>query len=178
MKTNPPSHVRAMSEDSFPTSLLIHWTHPVPDAYIPLIYEIRFCAQGSSTWDYVSLVVFLPQWTLWDGCFSGFCKISSFETRTWSSSTPPPQVPFQDTAKSIESFRLQNLQADTLYTTQVRCQYSKDGQYWSDWSRNVTKRTPEDREFCHQVHDQEEKQNKRVCLETFFNMYSVYLCTD
>lgn len=106
VKTNPPSHVRAISEDGFPTSLLINWTHPIPEDYLRLIYEIRFCAKGSSNWDY---------------------------------------VPFQDTAKYIQSFRLQNLQADTVYITQVRCQYYKDGQYWSDWSSNVTKRTPEDR---------------------------------
>lgn len=54
VKTNPPSHVRAMSEESFPTSLLLHWTHPLPEEYITLIYQIRFCAQGSSDWDYVS----------------------------------------------------------------------------------------------------------------------------
>lgn len=63
----------------------------------------------------------------------------------------PPQVPLQDTAKYIQSFRLQNLQADTVYVTQVRCQYYKDGQYWSDWSSNVTKRTPEDRESGHHI---------------------------
>lgn len=63
----------------------------------------------------------------------------------------PPQVPFQDTAKYIQSFRLQNLQPDTVYIIQVCCQYYKDGQYWSDWSSNVTKRTPEDRESPHQI---------------------------
>ena len=54
------------------------------------------------------------------------------------------QVPPADTSKYIESFRLQKLRADTLYTVQVRCKNAHCGPYWSDWSSNVTKRTPED----------------------------------
>lgn len=57
MKTNPPSHVRAMSEDGFPTSILLHWNHPIPEDYIRLIYQVRFCAQGSANWEYVSLLL-------------------------------------------------------------------------------------------------------------------------
>lgn len=64
VKTNPPSRVRAISEDGFPTSLLINWTHPIPEDYLRLIYEIRFCARGSSHWDYVSLIFFLDHWKL------------------------------------------------------------------------------------------------------------------
>lgn len=52
-----------------------------------------------------------------------------------------------DTAKYIQSFRVQNLQPDTVYATQVRCKNDGGGQYWSEWSANATKRTPEDSEF-------------------------------
>ncbi|XP_028273714.1 interleukin-6 receptor subunit beta isoform X2 [Parambassis ranga] len=55
-------------------------------------------------------------------------------------------VPLMDTAKYIQSFRLQNLQPDTKYVIQVRCKNSVyDYGYWSDWSTNATNRTPEDR---------------------------------
>nr|XP_046231089.1 interleukin-6 receptor subunit beta isoform X2 [Scatophagus argus] len=53
-------------------------------------------------------------------------------------------VPLVDTAKYIQSFRLQKLQPYTVYIVQVRCRNAGDG-YWSDWSTNATKRTPEDR---------------------------------
>ncbi|XP_059213578.1 interleukin-6 receptor subunit beta [Centropristis striata] len=53
-------------------------------------------------------------------------------------------VPLVDTAMDIQSFRLQNLRPDTVYVTQVRCKNAKEGQgYWSNWSTNATKRTPE-----------------------------------
>lgn len=55
-------------------------------------------------------------------------------------------VPLEDTSRYIESFRLQNLQPHTVYVTQVQCKYSvRDDGYWSDWSKNATKRTPEDK---------------------------------
>ncbi|XP_053195952.1 interleukin-6 receptor subunit beta isoform X2 [Scomber japonicus] len=55
-------------------------------------------------------------------------------------------VPLVDTAKDIQSFRLQKLRPDTVYVTQVRCKNAREGHgYWSDWSTNATKRTPEDR---------------------------------
>ncbi|XP_029300368.1 interleukin-6 receptor subunit beta isoform X2 [Cottoperca gobio] len=55
-------------------------------------------------------------------------------------------VPRVDTAMDIQSFRLQNLQPDTVYITQVRCKNSKEGYgYWSDWSHIATKRTSEGR---------------------------------
>lgn len=44
--------------------------------------------------------------------------------------------------KDAESFRLQNLQPDTVYTTQVRCKLVNKGYgYWSNWSANVTEKT-------------------------------------
>ncbi|XP_069025170.1 interleukin-6 receptor subunit beta [Embiotoca jacksoni] len=107
VKTNPPADVKVISEKTFPTSLLINWTHPIAKEYVKLIYEIRFCPKGSHMWTYV-----------------------------------PPA----DTGKDIQSFRLQNLQPDTVYVTQVRCKNSKkDHGHWSSWSTNATKRTPEDR---------------------------------
>uniref|UniRef100_A0A3Q3VWU5 Fibronectin type-III domain-containing protein n=1 Tax=Mola mola TaxID=94237 RepID=A0A3Q3VWU5_MOLML len=106
VKTKPPPDVKFILEESFPTSLLINWTHPIAHTYVRLIYEIRFCPVGAQSWSY---------------------------------------VPTGDTAKSIESFRLQNLQPDTVYVTQVRCKNARGGQYWSDWSANATKRTPDDR---------------------------------
>uniref|UniRef100_A0A8P4GFX2 Fibronectin type-III domain-containing protein n=1 Tax=Dicentrarchus labrax TaxID=13489 RepID=A0A8P4GFX2_DICLA len=54
-------------------------------------------------------------------------------------------VPLVDTAKGIQSFRLQNLQPDTVYVTQVRCKNAIERGYWSNWSTNATERTPEDR---------------------------------
>lgn len=56
-------------------------------------------------------------------------------------------VPLADTSRYIQSFRLQKLQPDTVYVTQVRCKYNNNNKhcgYWSDWSSNVTERTPED----------------------------------
>ncbi|KAL7376916.1 hypothetical protein ABVT39_018365 [Epinephelus coioides] len=107
VKTNPPSDVRIISEKNFSTSLLINWTHPIPKVYVKLIYQIRYCPNGSQNWTY---------------------------------------VPLSDTATGIQSFRLQNLQPDTVYVTQVRCKNLKTGHvYWSNWSSNATSRTPEDR---------------------------------
>uniref|UniRef100_A0AAQ4NQM3 Interleukin 6 signal transducer n=1 Tax=Gasterosteus aculeatus aculeatus TaxID=481459 RepID=A0AAQ4NQM3_GASAC len=55
-------------------------------------------------------------------------------------------VPLDDTAKDIQSFRLQSLQPYTVYVVQVCCKNNKEGHgYWSNWSTNATKRTPEDR---------------------------------
>ncbi|KAF7647895.1 hypothetical protein LDENG_00165090 [Lucifuga dentata] len=55
-------------------------------------------------------------------------------------------VPPADTARDIQSFRIQYLQPDTVYVTQVRCKNAQDGYgYWSDWSSNATASTPETR---------------------------------
>ncbi|KAM6986800.1 interleukin-6 receptor subunit beta [Aplochiton taeniatus] len=54
------------------------------------------------------------------------------------------QVPPEDTSQYIQSFRLQSLLSDTEYAAQVRCQ-GNGLSYWSDWSQNVTARTPEDK---------------------------------
>ncbi|KAM9306701.1 interleukin-6 receptor subunit beta isoform 2-T2 [Pholidichthys leucotaenia] len=62
-----------------------------------------------------------------------FCQQRS---NTWT------DVPLADTSGNINSFRLQNLQPDTVYVTQVRC---IEKGYWSDWSANSTEKTPEDR---------------------------------
>uniref|UniRef100_A0A668AL67 Fibronectin type-III domain-containing protein n=1 Tax=Myripristis murdjan TaxID=586833 RepID=A0A668AL67_9TELE len=107
VKTSPPSDVKVFSEKHFPTSLLINWTHPIAAEYLKLIYQIRYCSSGSSTWTHV-----------------------------------PPV----DTAKYIQSFRLQYLQPDTVYVIQVSCKNMREGHgHWSDWSANVTARTPEDK---------------------------------
>ncbi|XP_074474094.1 interleukin-6 receptor subunit beta isoform X1 [Sebastes fasciatus] len=107
VKTNPPSNVKVISEKIFPTSLLINWTLPIPEVYVKLTYQIRYCPNGSQSWTY---------------------------------------VPLADTRGQIQSFRLQKLQPDTVYVTQVRCKHHKEGHgHWSDWSTNATKRTPEDR---------------------------------
>lgn len=135
VKTKPPSRVQALSQEGFATTLLITWTHPIPEEYLRLIYEIRFCAAGSPDWHHVSVLWYRRKLLVFEilsrRCVCGFAS---------------PQVPLEDTAKSIQSFRLQNLKPDTLYTIEVRCQYFSEGQYWSNWSHNVTKRTPEARE--------------------------------
>ncbi|KAJ0012737.1 hypothetical protein NQD34_017071 [Periophthalmus magnuspinnatus] len=102
IKTDPPSNINIISEDSFPTSLLLNWTRPIDKTHVYLIYEIRFAPNGSHTWSH---------------------------------------VPQADTNIDIQSFRLQNLQPNTVYITQVRCKNERDG-YWSEWSNNSTKRTP------------------------------------
>ncbi|XP_040915604.1 interleukin-6 receptor subunit beta [Toxotes jaculatrix] len=54
-------------------------------------------------------------------------------------------VPLADITNDIQSFRLQNLQPDTTYVTEVRCKNSKRGYgYWSEWSTSTNK-TPEAR---------------------------------
>ncbi|KAM7369448.1 hypothetical protein PAMP_013715 [Pampus punctatissimus] len=66
-----------------------------------------------------------------------FCPIGS---QNWT------YVPLEDTAKDIQSFRLQTLQPYTEYVIQVRCKNAREGHgYWSNWSTRTTKRTPEDR---------------------------------
>ncbi|XP_063745522.1 interleukin-6 receptor subunit beta isoform X2 [Eleginops maclovinus] len=106
VKTKPPSDIMIVSEKIFPTSLVINWSLPIRGVYVKLLFEIRFCVNGSQNWTY---------------------------------------VPRADTAMEIQSFRLQNLQPDTEYITQVRCKPYKEGYgYWSDWSSNATARTTED----------------------------------
>ncbi|XP_030291404.1 interleukin-6 receptor subunit beta isoform X2 [Sparus aurata] len=56
VKTNPPSDIKVISEKTFPTSLLINWTHPIAEEYLKLTYQIRFCQNGSQSWTYVPLV--------------------------------------------------------------------------------------------------------------------------
>lgn len=105
VKPNPPSEISVLSEKTFPTSLLIKWSHSLPEQYMrQKTHQIRYCGHRSQNWTYVSST---------------------------------------DTAKDIQSFRLQNLQPDTLYDTQVRCRNSAVDGYWSDWSANATKKTPE-----------------------------------
>ncbi|KAJ3604866.1 hypothetical protein NHX12_026918 [Muraenolepis orangiensis] len=54
------------------------------------------------------------------------------------------EIPLADTAKEIQSFRLQFLRPDTYYVAQVRCKMYREGfGYWSDWSDNATASTPE-----------------------------------
>lgn len=74
------------------------------------------------------------------------------------------QVPRTDITSDMTSFRLQNLQPYTTYVIQMRCKQFNvpEGQgYWSEWSVNTTKRTPEDREY-YDCCDQ--------CLTTKYNM--------
>lgn len=75
VKPNPPSDVNVISEKSFPTSLLINWTHPIREVYLVLIYEIRFCANGSSTWKYVSMFLSHLKTTLVKCVLGLVCKI-------------------------------------------------------------------------------------------------------
>lgn len=60
VKTNPPTALLAISEQAFPTSLLMNWTRPLNERYLSLMYEIRFRAAGSQSWNYVSMTVNLP----------------------------------------------------------------------------------------------------------------------
>ncbi|XP_077478141.1 interleukin-6 receptor subunit beta [Stigmatopora argus] len=52
--------------------------------------------------------------------------------------------PDVETVEDIRSFRLQKLQPDTVYITQVRCKNVQEcSRYWSAWSANFTQKTPE-----------------------------------
>ncbi|XP_074545758.1 interleukin-6 receptor subunit beta-like isoform X1 [Halichoeres trimaculatus] len=53
VKTNPPSNVSLISEQSFPTSLLLRWTPPINKSYVRLKYRIRYAPVGEHTWIYV-----------------------------------------------------------------------------------------------------------------------------
>lgn len=104
VKPNPPSNVSIIPENSFPTSLMVNWTHPIHETVLVLRYHIRYCKAGASAWT---------------------------------------QVPQDATNAYTESFRLQSLQPDTEYVVQMRCIQRHHVRYWSDWSSNVTARTPE-----------------------------------
>lgn len=177
VKTNPPSHVRAMSEDSFPTSLLIHWTHPVPEEYITLIYEIRFCAQGSSDWDYVSL--FLAQWKLaqpLQSCLPDLVR----EMCTFGSSSGSPRRHRQEhsvlqTAESSTRHPLRH--SSSLPVLQrgpvlERLEQERD----QEDTRGPWVPPPD---YFQDEQQFEKSVNKSLCLKTFLNIYSaVCLCTD
>ncbi|XP_064158204.1 uncharacterized protein LOC135236011 isoform X2 [Anguilla rostrata] len=104
VKTDPPNNVEVVSEEGFPTSLLVRWEHPIEDVYITLKYNIRYCPAGAHMWS---------------------------------------QVPPSDSVGGIKSFRLQYLEPYTDYVVQVRCMHEEGHGYWSEWSRNVSTRTPE-----------------------------------
>ncbi|XP_028318882.1 interleukin-6 receptor subunit beta isoform X1 [Gouania willdenowi] len=53
VKTNPPSHVNAISEKAFPYSLLINWVRPIHRLYLELVYQIRFSPRSTDLWTYV-----------------------------------------------------------------------------------------------------------------------------
>lgn len=176
VKTNPPSHVRAMSEDSFPTSLLIHWTHPVPEEYITLIYQIRFCAQGSSDWDYVSL--FLAQWKLaqpLQSCLPDLVR----EMCTFGSSSGSPWRHRQEhsvlqTAESSTRHPLRHSSSLPVLQRGPVLEWLEQERDQED-TRGPWVPPP----HCFQDQQQFEKSvNKSLCLKTFLNIYSVCLCTD
>ncbi|XP_061836657.2 interleukin-6 receptor subunit beta [Nerophis lumbriciformis] len=131
VKTNPPSGVKVLPDETLPTSLLINWTPPIVKDYFILKYHIRYCLNGSDNWI---------------------------------------NVPDEDIAEDIQSFRLQNLQPDTVYAIQIRCKNTKkDHGYWSDWSPRVTKETPEDRptskpDLWTIIADSEHKNEREVTL--------------
>ncbi|XP_078128319.1 interleukin-6 receptor subunit beta [Sander vitreus] len=55
VKTDPPSDVKVFSEKSFPTSLLINWTHLIIKERMKLTYQIRYRQNGTQNWTYVPL---------------------------------------------------------------------------------------------------------------------------
>ncbi|TDH01717.1 hypothetical protein EPR50_G00165540 [Perca flavescens] len=55
VKTDPPSDVKVFSENSFPTSLLINWTHLIPTIRLKLTYRIRYRQNGTQNWTDVPL---------------------------------------------------------------------------------------------------------------------------
>ncbi|XP_022536979.2 interleukin-6 receptor subunit beta [Astyanax mexicanus] len=54
VKPNPPSNVRIIPENNFPTSLMVNWTHPIHKSVLELKYHIRYCKAGASAWTEVS----------------------------------------------------------------------------------------------------------------------------
>ncbi|XP_018600443.1 interleukin-6 receptor subunit beta isoform X2 [Scleropages formosus] len=66
-------------------------------------------------------------------------RFSAVGASVWS------EIPVGDIPPENESFRLQNLQPYTDYVVQIRCMNTRDPMYWSEWSTNVTEKTPEDK---------------------------------
>lgn len=133
VKTIPPSNITPTSED-VPTALKLTWTRP--DKYMTFDYEIRFCAKGSTSWSNAS--TFMSHWKI-----CNLIKTSCVKRVLGVPQVSPPGP--------NQSFELRNLQADTVYIIQIRCRYCNGCLHWSDWSPNVTKRTPEDGEFWDQT---------------------------
>ncbi|KAG5834400.1 hypothetical protein ANANG_G00261110 [Anguilla anguilla] len=52
VKTDPPKNLEVVSE-TFPTSLLVRWEHPIDEAYVTLKYNIRYCPAGAHMWSQV-----------------------------------------------------------------------------------------------------------------------------
>uniref|UniRef100_H3CHP3 Fibronectin type-III domain-containing protein n=1 Tax=Tetraodon nigroviridis TaxID=99883 RepID=H3CHP3_TETNG len=103
---------------------------PQPPSELTLISEKSFPTSLLSQWKHPIASVYM---TL------------TYEIRFRAEADPGwTDVPAADTSKDIESFRLQKLRPDTLYTVQVRCKYAHNGLHWSDWSTKAT-RTPEDK---------------------------------
>uniref|UniRef100_A0A3B1JQZ1 Interleukin 6 cytokine family signal transduce n=1 Tax=Astyanax mexicanus TaxID=7994 RepID=A0A3B1JQZ1_ASTMX len=50
VKPNPPSNVRIIPENNFPTSLMVNWTPPIHESVLELKYHIRYCKAGASAW--------------------------------------------------------------------------------------------------------------------------------
>lgn len=75
--------------------------------------------------------------------------------------------------KNKESFRVQDLQPDTLYDTQVRCKYSRNCGYWSEWSHIAINRTPEAREYDWIVR---RIQVNLCCVKVLMERKDVLLC--
>uniref|UniRef100_A0A4W5LC74 Fibronectin type-III domain-containing protein n=1 Tax=Hucho hucho TaxID=62062 RepID=A0A4W5LC74_9TELE len=50
VKTNPPSDVNIISENTFSRTLLVSWKHPIHETIVKLKYNIRFCTVGSGDW--------------------------------------------------------------------------------------------------------------------------------
>ncbi|XP_048875268.1 interleukin-6 receptor subunit beta [Brienomyrus brachyistius] len=53
------------------------------------------------------------------------------------------EVPSSEIAENANSFRLQSLMPFTDYVVQMYCKESENNRYWSEWSGNVTAKTPE-----------------------------------
>ncbi|KAA8584712.1 hypothetical protein FQN60_008497 [Etheostoma spectabile] len=53
VKPDPPLDVKVFSEKTFPTSLLINWTHLIPKERVKLTYQIRYRQNGTQNWTYV-----------------------------------------------------------------------------------------------------------------------------
>ncbi|XP_036451541.1 interleukin-6 receptor subunit beta isoform X2 [Colossoma macropomum] len=106
---------------------------PNPPANVKVIPEDKFPGSLMVNWNHpIDATIFKLKYII------RYCEAGS---SNWK------EVPQEHTKAYTESFRLQSLQPYTDYVVQMRCIHHEGLGHWSDWSSNVTVRTPEESLF-------------------------------